>query len=69
MELHIKKPSCFIQQDLYFDTILYHMPQGDKEKNYQIYGKKVTKGQICDGSISKMHVMRSTTYLKSPMLF
>ena len=33
------------------------MPQGDKDKNDQISGQKmaikVTKGQICNGTISK----------------
>ena len=41
------------------------MPQGDKDINDQIY---LTKVQICDGTTSKLHVMRSTTYVESFMV-
>ena len=51
-----------------FNLKLYKMiPQGDKVKNDEFSIQKMaTKGQICDGSISKKnYVTRSTTCMES----
>ena len=47
------------------------MPHGNRNRNdvfSTLLTVKVTKDQICDGTISKMHVTRSTISVESFMI-